>query len=288
MQWHAQGYQIVETSAKPNGAEIGLRGKDSSGRITFLAFLFLMPDKAPISSAKCRNGAMEMERKQNATLRIETASEMPSVSGPPIARVNYIEQEPGKGMTLYVARGFIANAGICADLEFYSEAPINTQDAQLKAIFESFRLNPDYKPDFNDIFLYGEILFRHQMYADAGPVFEVALQNLPEDPSHITMRRVTIDQAGMSYGIAGDIPKARAMFNSAIQKDPDYPMYYYNLACADAQEKNLADAQVHLRQAFDRKANVIHGEAMPDPTKDDSFLPYRDNKEFWAFLGTLH
>jgi len=32
---------------------------------------------------------------------------------------------------------------------------------------------------------------------------------------------------------------------------------------------------------------VIRGETMPDPTKDDSFLPYRDNKEFWAFVESL-
>jgi hypothetical protein len=41
-------------------------------------------------------------------------------------------------------------------------------------------------------------------------------------------------------------------------------------------EKNLAGAKNHLQQAFARKANVIDGEALPDPTKDDSFLPYRD------------
>jgi hypothetical protein len=65
-------------------------------------------------------------------------------------------------------------------------------------------------------------------------------------------------------------------------------MYHYNLACADAEEKNLVGARNNLRKAFDREANVIPGESMPDPTTDDSFLPYRDNKEFWAFLQGLH
>ena len=96
------------------------------------------------------------------------------------------------------------------------------------------------------------------------------------------------DQAGIAYGSAGDIPEARALFNAAIAADPDYPMYYYNLACADAEEKKLADARTHLQQAFARKANVIQGETMPDPAKDDSFLPYRDNKEFWTFVQSLH
>ncbi len=100
-------------------------------------------------------------------------------------------------------------------------------------------------------------------------------------------QRVATDQAGMAYGLAGNIPKARAIFEAAVAKDPQYPMYYYNLACADAEEKKLADARDHLQQAFARKANVIRGETMPDPTKDDSFLPYRDNKEFWTFVESL-
>ena len=91
----------------------------------------------------------------------------------------------------------------------------------------------------------------------------------------------------MAYGMSGDITKAPSVFESAMAEDPDYPLNYYNLACADAEENNLTDAQTDLQQAFARKANVISGEAMPDPTKDDSFLPYRDNKEFWAFLQSL-
>jgi tetratricopeptide (TPR) repeat protein len=108
------------------------------------------------------------------------------------------------------------------------------------------------------------------------------------------MKRVITDQAGMSYGMSGNIPKARAIFEKAIAADPDYPLYYYNLACADAEEKDLAGAKKHLagakkhlQEAFDRKANVIPGENMPDPSHDDSFLPYRNNKEFWAFVEGL-
>ena len=102
------------------------------------------------------------------------------------------------------------------------------------------------------------------------------------------MRRVTTDEAGMAYGMSGDIPKARAIFQAALAKDPDYPLYYYNLACADAEEKKLADARVHLQQAFDHKANVIPGETMPDPTKDGSFLPYQHDNDFWNFVKSLH
>ena len=91
----------------------------------------------------------------------------------------------------------------------------------------------------------------------------------------------------MAYGMSGDLQKARSIFEKAIAEDPEYPLYCYNLACADAEEKDLAGAQKHLREAFDRKANIIAGEEMPDPTTDDSFLPYRDNRAFWSFLAGL-
>ena len=129
-----------------------------------------------------------------------------------------------------------------------------------------------------------QILYQHQMFKAAAPIFEQALVKLGDDNAQQTMRRVTTDQAGMSYGMSGDIPKARAIFEAASAKDPDYPMYYYNLACADAEEKNLADARFHLQQAFARKSNMLPGEKFPDPTKDDSFAPtgtIRISGPFW-------
>jgi hypothetical protein len=56
---HADGFEIVQPSAKPGGRELGIRGRNKSTNLTFLAFLFLFPDQAPMVSAKCRDGVME-------------------------------------------------------------------------------------------------------------------------------------------------------------------------------------------------------------------------------------
>ena len=72
-----------------------------------------------------------------------------------------------------------------------------------------------------------------------------------------------------------------------IEEDPGHPMYYYNLAGADAKEKNLAEACSRLQEAFIQKANVRPGESMPDPTNEGSLLPYRNNKDFWIFQDSL-
>jgi hypothetical protein len=285
LKWHADGFRITELSAKPKGQEEGFRGIESSGRLTFLGFLFLVSEQAPLTSAKCRDGALE-DQKHNPTLKVLGPSAAEADSGIPVALATYTAPSRD-GKKWYNVRGFAAVGDICGDLDFYSETPISADDPDLRKIFSSYRLDPNYAPQFNDLLLYAQILYQHQMYQAAAPIYEQALAKLGNDPSQQKMRRVTTDQAGMSYGIAGDIRKARAIFTAAIVDDPDYPMYYYNLACADAEEKKLADARIHLQQAFARKQNMISGENFPDPTKDDSFLPYKNNKEFWTFLEQL-
>jgi tetratricopeptide (TPR) repeat protein len=287
LSWSADGYKIVQSSAKPNGNEIGIRGKNASG-VTFLAFLFLVPEQAPLTSGRCRDGALDAEKKSNPSLKIQSTSEVSGSGNLPVSLVIYTAQARG-GKVVYIVRGFAATGDICGDLEFYSDSPITAEDVELKKVFASFRLDAKYAPTFRDTLLYGQILYNAKMYKAAGPVFETALSRLKEshEADQITMKRVVTDQAGMAYGMSGDLQKSRSIFEKAVVEDPEYPLYYYNLACADAEERDLAGAQKHLREAFDRKANVIAGEKMPDPTTDDSFLPYRDNKAFWSFLEGL-
>jgi tetratricopeptide (TPR) repeat protein len=292
--WRADGFKIIQSSAKSSGHEIGIRGKDQSGRFIFLGFLFLFPEQAPLTSAKCRDGVLEPTKKDTPTLKILTTSEETSPGGLPLSVATYSAQGRD-GKPVYSVRGFIATGDICGDLEVYSDSPITAEDAIVRKIFASYRLDQNYSPQFDSVLFYAQTLYQGRMYKAAAPMFEFALVKLKENPDLAakmmrdkkTATRVVTDQAGMAYGMSGDIQKARSLFEKAIVEDPDYPMYYYNLACADAEEKNLAGARNHLQQAFARKANVISGEAMPDPTQDDSFLPYRDNQGFWTFLETL-
>jgi len=70
LRWSADGFKIIQTSAKPNGREIGIRGQDASQRVTFLGFLFVFPELAPLTSAKCRDGILDPEKKGNPTLKV--------------------------------------------------------------------------------------------------------------------------------------------------------------------------------------------------------------------------
>jgi tetratricopeptide (TPR) repeat protein len=288
--WTADGFKIVQSSAKPGGRELGIRGRDNSGRLTFLGFLFLVPERAPLTSAKCREDALEQEKKGNPSLTILRTSEVRRSSGPPLSLATYTTKARD-GSVGYMVRGFAATGDICGDLEFYSGQAISAEDADLTRSFLSFRLDPDYVPKFADVAFYAQVLYQTQMYQAAGPAFEKALALLPQDgspfPSARIARRVMTDQAGMAYGISGDLRKARSVFETGIASDPEYPLYYYNLACTDAGEKNLTGARLHLQEAFARKTNLNSGETMPDPTMDDSFLPYKENREFWSFVQSL-
>jgi len=288
LKWSIDGFTLVQNSAKPNGREIGVRGRDASGQVTFLGFLFLAPERAPLTSGSCRDAAIAEDKKADPTLTVGSTSAAPRTAGPPVALATYTTTNRD-GSKRYTLRGFVAAGDLCGDLAFYSgKSAVN---ADLTKAFQSLELDPGYKAQFGDVVLYAQVLYQTHQYQAAAPTFEKAMAMVPDDgapfKSALVARRIVRDQAGMSYGIAGDFKTARGIFEKGIAEDPDYPMSYYNLACADAGEKKLSEARTHLQQAFDRKRNMIPGEAMPVPTQDDSFLPYKNDKDFWAFLESL-
>jgi tetratricopeptide (TPR) repeat protein len=98
---------------------------------------------------------------------------------------------------------------------------------------------------------------------------------------------VLVDNLGMSYGITGNLQKAKETFEYGVSKEPTYPLFYYNLACTYAEMEDATEAENYLKKAFDYKANVLPGESMPDPRKDDSFKKLMKNKEFRELAQTL-
>ncbi len=98
---------------------------------------------------------------------------------------------------------------------------------------------------------------------------------------------VLVDNLGMSYGITGNLQKAKETFEYGLSKDPQYPLFYYNLACTYAEMDDTTEAEDNLKKAFDHKANALPGEGIPDPRKDDSFQKLLKNKEFRELAETL-
>jgi hypothetical protein len=76
----------------------------------------------------------------------------------------------------------------------------------------------------------------------------------------------------MAYGVTGDLKPAKETFEYGLSEDPQYPMFYCNMACTCAEMNDLQNTMAYLKKAFEYKANVIRGEGMPDPPRT-SFEP---------------
>ena len=127
----------------------------------------------------------------------------------------------------------------------------------------------------------GQSLYMQKKYAESVPPFEKAREleaggmKLNSD-----QHRIVIDQLVIAYGISGNLKKVHALLDDAIRQDPDYPLNYYNLACAFAGEGNKAKLLENLSLAFERRDHMLKGEHMPDPRTDDSFQNYLHDADF--------
>ncbi len=278
-------WQVVELSAKPNGNEWGERAEQ--GKQHMLAFLFAAPDKAPLTAVSCRDGMLADEHAEAA---IQSRTTIRSASGVVVALAVLLAPKNAR-MSL---RAFVASGDLCGDIAF-SAADVKPGDEDAyretmelaKQTLLTLTFEPGVKPTFNDAFAYAEVEFRKHQYAGAAVAYRSALAKVDQSVDPDRFRRVVTDQLAMSLGLSGELNGSREVNEAAIKKDPDYPLYYYNLACADAEAGNARAAQQHLQQAFDRRTHVMSGESFPDPTADDSLEKLRGDAAFWSLAQRI-
>jgi len=98
---------------------------------------------------------------------------------------------------------------------------------------------------------------------------------------------VLVDNLGMAYGITHNLQKARETFEYGLTKEPTYPMFFYNLACAYAEMGDEPRTIENLKRAFTYRANMIPGEEIPDPATDDSFQRFMHDQQFLNAIKAL-
>ena len=276
-------FKVSEFSAKPNGNEWGIRAEN--GDLHFLGFLFVWPEKPGLTAATCRDEMLKSEGPESLAAA-NNRSVVRSSSGVDIALVLMIP----KAGNLSAIRAFVASGNLCGDLTFSMHQPITKQIVpmqKVKDILQTIQFDPAANPTFQDALLYATLEWNHHQLEGATYAYKAALKLVDSSDDPVKWRRVVTDQLSMSLGMAGDLKQSRAVNEAAIERDPLYPMYYYDLACADAEAGDAAAARTHLQQAFARKGNTLPGETMPDPASDDSILKLKGNKDFWAFVQTL-
>ncbi len=188
--------------------------------------------------------------------------------------------------------GFYGNTQTCFEIHISKPRYKAVDKPLFDAALDSFKFHPDYLPTAADYGLVATLFFNYlQDFKSAAIYYQRALETLPKTevtaPDATVLGRVTVVQLAMSYGMSGDLASSRAVSEAAIERDPSYPLYYYNLANADAEAGEADLARKHLQQAFDRRKNILPGMSMPDPTKDDSFLKLKSDRSFWTFVQSL-
>jgi tetratricopeptide (TPR) repeat protein len=275
-----KGFHVTQTSAKPNGNELGIRAHDD-GHTEVLAFLFLTPKSNSQTAASCRQAELDQITKNSGG---KTKVQALNPDGKDTKDVATMSLVSTGGEHLYKYSG---SGNQCLSIEAYADKGSTLDHAHASAFLEQQSYDSQYVPISKDKFIYAGVLYENGQYKACVPVYEDFLATTSATKDTLTLRRVATDNMGMALGMSGQVDAARKVFLDAIKKDPDYPLYYYNLACADAEQGDAANARIHLQQAFDRGANSIPGEKLPDPTQDDSILKLKKNTDFWAFVQTL-
>jgi len=165
-----------------------------------------------------------------------------------------------------------------------------------EAILQSFRFVPRQAsdapvPEGNSLRLFqeGSRYFIAHQYREAIPPYRKAFEIEMATPTlDRNLWRVLIDNLSIAYGITHDLSSAREALAYGVSKDPDYPLFYYNLACVAAEKGDLLDTENYLKLAFERRENRIPGETFPDARVDDSFQKLLLQKEFRQFLASLY
>jgi Tfp pilus assembly protein PilF len=93
-------------------------------------------------------------------------------------------------------------------------------------------------------------------------------------------RRRMIDDQGVAYALGGYLDKARDIYLKALEKDPEYAMYNYNLACVYAELHDLDAALPYLKKSWENRGTLPSDIRYPDPRQDNSFKPYVNNPKF--------
>lgn len=252
-----------------------------------LAFLFAAPDKAPLNASSCRDGVLKAE---NAEAAIQGRTSMRSASGVEIALAVLVSPKDAR-MSL---RAFVASGDLCGDLLFNAADAQPGDEAAYRLTMETAKqtlltlmFDPSYKPTFKDAFAYAGVEYMRHQYAGAAVAYRAALVMVNQSDDPLKFRRVVTDELSMSLGILGDLKGSREVNEAAIAKDPEYPLYYYNLSCADAEAGDSRAARTHLQQAFDRRTHTLKGETFPDPTEDDSLQKLRKDDAFWGLAQQI-
>jgi len=278
----AQGFIIQDAEIAPSGNAARLQAANKATGMTLSAFL--EPAASVGGPRECRD--YYWNRMKDSPFKKEQVKMYESVGMPVIEYV--VPEYRGVKVNQKNIYAYMVEGGYWIEVHVSKTGTSGAGEDPFVAVLKSIRINKSLVRSSRDHFLYGSVYYRNKNYKDASLQYEKALtlekRTRSLDPN---MWKVLIDQLGMSYGISGELTKAKALFEWAITQEPEYPMFYYNLACAFAEIGDRDQALKNLRLAFKYKDNMISGEKFPDPKTDSSFRKFMQDKDFSAEMRKM-
>jgi tetratricopeptide (TPR) repeat protein len=276
------GFVIEDREIAPSGKAARFQAANKDAGIILSAFLEKAAKKG--DSKACRDYYWNLAKKSPFKKEQIKMSEVG-----PFAIVEYLIPEVlDINITQKNLNAYLAEGGYWIDIHISQSENKDKNKDTLIQILKNIRINKTYTPTVREIAYYGSYYYHGKDYKKAIVYYAKALEFekqkavLPRDAWKSLVVRF-----GISYGISGDLDKAKQLFEWAITQEPEYPLFYYNLACAHAELGNRDEALQNLRMAFKYKANTMPGESLDDPKKDSSFKKYLNDKEFMTELDKM-
>jgi len=292
-----------QTATIPDGSGAKIFASNNAG---FALSAFLQKEPGKTTAAECRNDWF-------GKMRAATAFSLDSVKLSERGRIalaeNIIHTVQGLEVEQKNVHAYLGSRDICAEVHI-SKTSFRAGDEKLiDTLLDSVRLR--YKLDeegsgdtlnspsssdaggksSNDameLFRRGSAFYIQGNYRNAIEYYQPALDLEMKRPQiGKTYWTVLVDNLGMSHGISGDLEHAKQVFQYGLSKEPTYPMFHYNVACAYAEGGDMESTIGSLKTAYQYRSNSLPGESMPNPRNDSSFQRFMKDPRFLQTLKEL-
>jgi tetratricopeptide (TPR) repeat protein len=293
LEMEAPGFVTKANEIQRDGRRYFLAQNDKTHLI---ASVFLESMKGPAAPGECKR-SLEDKVKRNASLTLNGLKgvayrdsqgmeilefSMPEVNGVPANQKNIF--------------GCLIKDGVFVDIHVSKVLFKAADQPAFDALMQSFHFVAKEPvtaavPVGNSLQLFqqGSRDFISQNYRESISPYQQALDIEKVTPTlDKKLWYVLVDNLAMAYGITNDFANSQEVIEYGISKDPNYPFFYYNRACIAGEKGDLRNAKANLKLAYDRRANALPGESLPDARTDDSFQKLMQDKSFQQFADALY
>ena len=277
-----------QTRVRDDGVETQMRAMERPDHLEVSAFLQKVDFAA--SAEKCRKEWWTETEKgyKSHGFKME---HMTKTSDETIARVEFLVPEfQGRKVNQQTLHAYLGGGNLCAEVHL-SKIDFSPNDQKLfEEVLKTVQLLPDgaavsgspsQEKTSLDYAAEGSKAYLLRDYRGAIRSYQKAVDLEKQKRSlNQTTFRVVVDNLGIAYGVTRDIDHSMETLRYGISQDPEYPMFYYNMACGYGELRKMDESLEQLRLAFKYKANMFPGERFPDPLKDSSFKKFLSDKKF--------